>query len=98
MRADVVQAEELAAHVKQDDHAVTDLQGLAAGIGQAARLGDTHEVGHSSGHSYSRTRLAIARPRASRTLSMVIRSNTCWKNPVTIMRVASLRVNPRHIA
>lgn len=36
-------------------------------------------------YSYSRTRRAIARPNASRTLSIVIRSKTFWKNPVTII-------------
>lgn len=45
--------------------------------------------------SYCRTWRAMAAPSASRTLSMVIRSKICWKNPVTIMRIASPRVNPR---
>ncbi len=50
------------------------------------------------GYSYSRTRRRMASPNASRTLSMVIRSKTCWKKPATIMRVASLRVRPRELA
>ena len=39
----------------------------------------------SEAYWYSRTRRAIARPSASRTDSMVIRSKICWKNPVTII-------------
>ena len=33
----------------------------------------------------------MASPRASRTLSIVIRSNTCWKKPVTTVRMRSGR-------
>lgn len=47
-------------------------------------------------YSYSRTRRAMATPSASRTLSIVTRSKTCWKNPITIASMASLRVKPRH--
>lgn len=46
-------------------------------------------------YAYSLTRRAIANPSASRTLSIVIRSKTCWKKPLTIIRVASRRVKPR---
>ena len=46
-------------------------------------------------HSYCRTWRAIAAPRASRTVWMVMRSKICWKNPVTIIRIASDLVNPR---
>ncbi len=49
-------------------------------------------------YSYSRTRRAIAKASASRTLGIVTRSKTCWKNPVTIARIASFRVKPRHWA
>ena len=40
----------------------------------------------------SLTRRPIASPSASRTLSIGIRSNTCWKKPATIIRTASRRV------
>ena len=49
----------------------------------------------NSCHSYSRMRRPMASPSASRTLSIVMRSKICWKNPLTISRVASLRVRPR---
>ena len=56
----------------------------------------TVKFGH--GYSYSRTRRAMANARASRTFSIVMRSKMCWKNPVTIIRMASLRENPRQPA
>ncbi|MFN9940173.1 MAG: hypothetical protein ACK56I_11945, partial [bacterium] len=36
--------------------------------------------------SYSQTCRAMAKPRAFLTLSIVIRSKICWKNPATIIR------------
>src|SRR5262245_29300736 len=81
VRANIVDAVEFSRHVKQHDQPVVHLQQLLARIGKVGNAGDFDELRH--GYWYSRTRRAMARPRALRTLSMVIRSKTCWKKPVT---------------
>jgi len=60
-----------------------------------ATKGDRSVIGPLQCARNSCTRRAMVCASAVRTCSIVMRSKTCWKNPATISRVASLRVNPR---
>ena len=72
MRADIIDAIILAIDVNQQYQSVVDFHGLLPGVGNVRHLRDSHKIAH--GQAYSRTRRAIARPSASRTLAIVMRS------------------------
>ena len=95
VRADIVDGEELAAHVEERNHLAVDIDEHLAGIGNLADFGHSLVFGHCSAHDTRLMRLPMARARASRTGRMVIRSKTCWKKPATTSRAASSAVRPR---
>ena len=105
VRANVIQAIELTAHFHQHDDRIVHLQQLLARVRHIRSFHHPNKIGHiyhspltTHAYKYSRTRRKIVRPNTSRTLSIVIRSKICWKNPLTMRRVASFRVRPRHWA
>ena len=95
--AHILDAMDLAIDFDQDDESFVDFEGLRLGWTDLLPGANVMKFRHLGCffHSYCRTWRAMAAPRASRTLWIVMRSKICWKNPVTIIRIASDRVNPR---
>jgi hypothetical protein len=90
--ADVVQAVEPAADVEQNDDRVLDLVDCFPGSGRSVVLAILTKSVMVCSLVLPDPR-AMARPSALRTLSIGIRSKICWKKPLTIIRIASRRVN-----
>ncbi len=102
--AQILDAVNLVVEANQYHKAVEHFHGLGLSSVQLRELahilkvvvvGDDRNLFRLARYSYCLTCRAMAAPNALRTDSMVIRSKICWKKPVTIIRMASPRVNPR---
>ena len=77
VRADVVDAEELAADAEQHDDPIVDLEQHLAGIGEVGRFGNADEVGHDAQLSrQQRRRGTSGRQSINRSLLCASRSLT----------------------